>query len=156
MMNEKVELTKEGKVKLENEYRRLLDVERPLLLEELSAARAQGDLSENADYDAARKKQGEIEGRIKQIEYILANCVIIDDKPKNTKIVSLGCKVEIRDLSDNSVATYNIVGSIEADPVKGRISNVSPLGSAIVGKRVGDVCTVRVAKEYKVEILKIE
>lgn len=156
MMNEKVELTKEGKVNLENEYRHLLDVERPLLLEELSAARAQGDLSENADYDAARKKQGEIEGRIKEIEYILANCVIIDDKPKNTKIVSLGTKVELKDLSDNSVMSFNIVGSIEAEPAKGKISNVSPLGSAIVGKRVGDVCVVKVNKEYKVEILKIE
>ncbi len=155
MANEIIELTKEGKAKLEAEYRHLIDVERPQVLEDLNAARAQGDLSENADFDAARNKQAEIEGRIKQLENIFANAKIIDEK-KNSKIVSLGSKVELKDLSDNSLVSYSIVGTIEANPVKGLISNISPLGKAIVGKHVGDICVVKVQNEYKVEILKIE
>ncbi|MCQ2792825.1 MAG: transcription elongation factor GreA [Bacilli bacterium] len=155
MANEIIELTKEGKAKLEAEYRHLVDVERPQVLEDLNAARAQGDLSENADFDAARNKQAEIEGRIKQLENIFANAKIIDEK-KNSKVVSIGSKVELKDLSDNSVVSYTIVGTIEANPVKGLISNISPLGKAIVGKHVGDVCVVKVSTEYKVEILKIE
>lgn len=156
MSTDKIELTKEGEAALQKEYRHLIDIDRPEVIEQLKAARAQGDLSENADYDAARNKQAEVEGRIKEIETILANAVIIEDKPKNSKIVSLGSKVEIKDLSDNTVATYSIVGTVEANPTKGMISNVSPLGKAIVGKHIGDICVVRVAQEYKVEILKIE
>lgn len=156
MSTEKVELTKEGELALQKEYRHLIDIDRPEVIEQIKAARAQGDLSENADYDAARNKQGEIEGRIKEIESILNNAVIISEKPKNSKVVSLGSKVEIKDLSDNAISTYTIVGTVEANPVKGLISNVSPLGKAIVGKHVGDVCVVRVAQEYKVEILKVE
>lgn len=155
-MTNKVELTIDGKVKLEKEYRHLIDVERPEVIEQLKVARAQGDLSENADYDAARDRQSEVEGRIKEIENILANAEIIDKGSKNSKIVTLGSTVEIKDLSDNTTAKYKVVGTVEADPIKGLISNVSPLGHAIVGKRVGDVAIVRVAQEYKVEILKIE
>lgn len=152
----KIELTKEGEEKLQKEYRHLIDIDRPEVIEQLTAARSQGDLSENADYDAARNRQAEIESRIKEIENILANAKIIDSSSKSGKIVSLGSTVEIKDLSDNSVATYTIVGTVEANPIKGLISNVSPLGHAIVGKRVGDECVVRVAQEYKVLILKIE
>ena len=152
----KIELTREGEEKLQKEYRHLIDIDRPEVIEQLTVARAQGDLSENADYDAARNRQAEIEARIKEIENILANAKIIDNGTKSGKIVSLGSVVEIKDLSDNSVATYTIVGTVEANPIKGLISNVSPLGHAIVGKRVGDECVVRVAQEYKVLILKIE
>lgn len=154
MATEKIELTKEGEAKLNKELRHLIDVERPEVLEQLAAARAQGDLSENADYDAARNKQAEVEARIKEIENILANAKIIDEKTKVSKLVALGSTVEIKDLSDNTKATYTIVGTVEANPTKGLISNVSPLGKAIIGKKVGDVCVVRVAREYKVEILK--
>ncbi len=155
MATEKIELTKEGEAKLNKELRHLIDIDRPEVLEQLAAARAQGDLSENADYDAARNKQAEVEARIKEIENILANAKIIDEKTKVSKLVALGSTVEIKDLSDNSIATYTIVGTVEANPTKGLISNVSPLGKAIVGKKVGDVCVVRVAREYKVEILKL-
>ena len=153
-MANKIELTREGEEKLQKEYRHLIDIDRPEVIEQLAFARSQGDLSENADYDAARNRQAE--ARIKEIENILANAKIIENSTKNGKIVSLGSTVEIKDLSDNSVATYTIVGTVEANPVKGLISNVSPLGHAIVGKRVGDECVVRVAQEYKVLILKIE
>ncbi len=155
-MVNKIELTKEGAEKLEKEYRHLLDIERPEVIEQIKAARAQGDLSENSDLDAARDRQAEIEARIKDIENILANAKIIDNSTKSGKVVSLGSTVEVKDLSDNTTASYTIVGTVEANPVKGLISNVSPLGKAIVGKRVGDECVVRVAQEYKVQILKID
>jgi len=152
----KIELTQEGAEKLHKELRNLIDIERPRVIEQLSAARAQGDLSENADYDAARNSQAEIEARIKEIENILASAKIINNSSKNEKVVSLGSTVEIKDLSDNTVATYKIVGTVEANSLKQWISNVSPLGHALIGKRVGDECVVRVAQEYKVLILKIE
>lgn len=155
-MPAKIELTKEGEEKLQKEYRHLIDIDRPEVIEQLTVARAQGDLSENADYDAARNRQAEIEARIKEIENILANAKIIDGSSKSGKVVSLGSTVEVKDLSDNTTATYTIVGTVEANPIKGLISNVSPLGHAIVGKRVGDECVVRVAQEYKVLILKID
>ena len=155
MATEKIELTKEGEAKLTKELRHLIDIDRPEVLDQLAAARAQGDLSENADYDAARNKQAEVEARIKEIENILANAKIIDEKKQTSKLVALGSTVEIKDLSDNTKATYTIVGTVEANPTKGLISNVSPLGKAIIGKKVGDVCVVRVAREYKVEILKL-
>lgn len=154
-MSNKIELTIDGKEKLEKEYRRLIDIERPEAIEQLKVARAQGDLSENADYDAARDRQAEIEARIKEIENILANVEIVKSN-RNSKVVGLGSVVEVKDLSDNTVEKYKLVGTVEADPIKGLISNVSPLGHAIMGKKVGDIVVVRVAQEYKVEILKIE
>lgn len=155
-MVNKIELTKEGAEKLEKELRRLIDIERPEVIEALQAARSQGDLSENADYDAARTKQAEIEGRIKEIENILANVKIISEKTTKSKGVVLGSKVTIKDLSDDSVETYTIVGTVEANPLKGLISNVSPLGRAVIDKNEGDIVSVHANKEYKVEILKIE
>lgn len=156
MANEKIELTKEGEEKYQKELRHLIDIDRPALIEELSAARALGDLSENADYSAAKKKQGEIDRRIKELENILMNAVIIDDKKSNSKVVSLGNKVTVIDLSDKSEMVLKIVGTVESDPVKGFISNISPLGKAILNHKVGDICTVKVAQEYQVEITKIE
>ena len=155
-MVNKIELTKEGAEKLEKELRHLIDIERPEVIEALQAARAQGDLSENADYDAARTKQAEIEGRIKEIENILANVKIISEKTTKLKGVVLGSKVTIKDLSDDTVETYTIVGTVEANPLKGLISNVSPLGRAVVDKNIGDIVSVHANKEYKVEILNIE
>ena len=154
-MVNKIELTKEGAENLEKELRHLIDIDRPAVIEALQAARSQGDLSENADYDAARNQQAEIEGRIKEIENILANVKIISDKSRSKGVV-LGSTVTIKDLSDGSVASYTIVGTVEANPLKGLISNVSPLGRAIVDKNVGEVVSVHANKEYKVEILKIE
>lgn len=156
MAVEKIELTKEGEESLRKELRHLIDIDRPALIEELSAARALGDLSENADYAAAKKKQGEMDRRIKEIENILFNAVIINDKKGNGKVVALGNSVVIKDLSDNSEMKLTIVGTVESNPALGFVSNVSPLGKAIIGKRVGDVCTVKVAQEYQVEIVKIE
>ena len=155
-MVNRIELTKEGAEKLEKELRHLIDIDRPEVIESLQAARSQGDLSENADYDAARNRQAEIEGRIKEIENILANVKIISEKTTKSKGVVLGSKVTIKDLSDDTVETYTIVGTVEANPLKGLISNVSPLGRAVVDKNIGDIVSVHANKEYKVEILNIE
>ena len=156
MPNEKIELTKEGEAALKAELDNLINVERPEVIEQLQAARALGDLSENAEYDAARERQGQIEGRIKEIQAILQNAKIISAKPRNTSTVSLGAKVTFLDLAENEEETYTIVGTVEANPVKGLISNASPLGVALIGHSVGDEVTVRVNKEYKVRILKID
>ncbi|MFA5421537.1 MAG: transcription elongation factor GreA [Bacilli bacterium] len=156
MVDNKVILTKDGVKKLKDELRHLIDVERPSVIEQLTFARSQGDLSENADYDAARSRQAEVEGRIKQIEDILATAKIIEDKPKNTRCVTIGSKVAIRDLRRQLEATYTIVGTVESNPRDGKISNDSLLGGALLGKQVGDIVLVKIANPYEVEILRIE
>lgn len=154
-MAEKTKLTKEGYKKLEERLRFLIDVERENVKVQLAEARAQGDLSENADYDAARGKQAEIEAEIKEIEFTLNNCEIIDTK-SNTKKVALGSTVTILNIDSGKESTFMIVGTVESDPVNGKISNACPLGEAIVGKSVGDIVDVKAVKQYKVEIKKIE
>lgn len=136
---EKIFLTKKGVEELQDEFRNLIDVIRPNVIKDLQEARAQGDLSENADYDAARARQAEVEARIKQIEHILANVEIIDDeKGKKQKRIHVGSSVTFLDLSDNEEYTYSIVGSVEADPLSGKISNESALGVALIGKDVSN------------------
>lgn len=156
MAEEKMHLTKDGMKKLNDELRNLIDVVKPDVLEMLAFARAQGDLSENADYDAAKNKQAEVEGRIVEIENILANCIVIEDSPKSNKIVALGTKVKFKDLSDGEDYTYGIVGTVEADPLAGNISNASPLGEAMLGKHVGDKAVVKTLTPYEVEIISID
>ena len=156
-MAEKTKLTKSGYKKLEEELRYLIDVVRDEVKRELAEARAQGDLSENADYDAARGKQAEVEGRIKEIENILANADIIEESKASTKKVGLGSTVTIRYVDeDRKDQSFMIVGTVESDPVNGKISNSCPLGEALVGKTVGDIVEVKAIRTYKVEILKIE
>ena len=150
MEETKIALTKSGYEKTEKELRELIDVVRPQVIEELKAARAQGDLSENADYDAAR-----VEGRIRQLEAILQNAEIISEVNSKEKKVRLGSTVEILDLSDNSTASYKIVGSVEANPFQGSISNECALGIALVGSKVNDVVTVKAESPYDVKVLKI-
>lgn len=151
----KFEMTKEGEAELRAEYRNLLDVVRPEVIEQIAAARAQGDLKENADYDAARNRQGEIEDRIKYLENVFANLVIISHKAKTTKTVTMGTKITVKE-EDGSEATYLMVGTVEADPFIGKVSIESPLGIAVRGKKVGDIVTVKATVEYKIEIVKIE
>ncbi len=156
-MNDKVKLTKAGKKKLEEELRTLIDVTRDEVKKQLAEARAQGDLSENADYDAARNKQAEVEARIKQIEDILDNFELIEENsPRNKNKVGLGSVVTVKNLTNGKESTYQIVGSVESDPFNGKISNSCPLGEAILGKNVGDVVEVKSANVYKVEIVKLD
>lgn len=152
---EKFQLTKEGVSKLEAEYRQLLDVERPAVTKELVEARALGDLSENADYDAAREAQARIEARIQEIEAILSNYELIKEK-STTKSVQVGSCVTIKMIDFDETDKYEIVGVIEANPLENKISNESPLAKAILGHKIGEIVEVEVAKPYKVEILAIE
>ena len=156
-MAEKTQLTKEGYKKLEDELRNLIDFVREDVKKQLAEARAQGDLSENADYDAARARQAEVEGRIAQIESILANAEIITEKKnaKGEKKIGLGSTVEIEFLDSHKTATYTIVGTVEADPFSGKISNVSPFGAALIGKKEGDEIEVKAGKTFSIKVLKI-
>lgn len=152
---EKFKITIEGLEQLQSEYRHLLDVVRPEVTHELVEARSLGDLSENADYDSARERQGKIETRILEIEAILNNYEIIT-KSKSTKIVQIGCFVTVKDLLIDEVDKYEIVGNIEADPLENRISFESPLAKAILGKKAKEVVTVETLKPYQIEIMSIE
>ncbi|MDR3214910.1 MAG: transcription elongation factor GreA [Bacilli bacterium] len=157
MMNERILLTKEGITKLEAEREKLINIDRPLVIEELQAARAQGDLSENADYDAARDKQASLEERIKEVTYMLDHYTLIDEKKGGIKSVSLGATVTLLDLDENLERTYTIVGSIESDPDNNKISNEAPLARKIEGKKVGDIVSIDTNDyQYRVQILKIE
>lgn len=152
-MSEKVYVTQEGLEELKREQEHLIHVVRQEVIEDLRAARAQGDLSENADYDAARDRQAQVEARIKQLEIMLKNVEIIEEG--NGKLVKLGSTVTILELDTNEKSTYTIVGSVEADPLNGKLSNVTPLAIAILDKRVGTTVEVQVDQPYKVKIVEI-
>lgn len=154
-MAEKLKITKAGYQALQKELQTLINVTRDEVKSQLAEARAQGDLSENADYDAARNKQAEVEARIKQIEDILENAEIIEEGKHSGK-VNLGSAVTFKNVDTNKESTYTILGTIESNPLKGVISNDCALGAALMGRSVGDLVDVRSAKPYKVEILKIE
>ncbi len=147
-------MTEEGLNELKREYDELIHVTREEVKEELKAARAQGDLSENADYDAARNRQAQVEARIAELDHQIKNAQIIQDKKKDN-IVRIGSTVEIKELDTNDVHTYRIVGSVEADPLNGLLSNVTPLAEAIIDHKINDVCEVKVDSPYQVKILKI-
>ena len=153
-MEEKFYVTEEGLADLKKELETLIHVTREEVIEELKAARAQGDLSENADYDAARDHQAKVEARIKEVEYQIKNAEIISDT-RSKKIVKIGSTVELLELDTKNKLTYKIVGSVEADPVNGLLSNVTPLALAIIDRKVDEVVTVEVEPSYEVKILKI-
>ncbi len=154
--SEKVLVTQEGLDELNREYENLIHVVRQEVIEELKAARAQGDLSENADYDAARDKQARVEARIRDLEVMLKNIELIDDKKGGARVVKLGSTVTVKDLEFNEEETFTIVGSVEADPLNGKLSNVTPLAMAILDKKVNSVVTVHVDEPYEVQIISIK
>ena len=155
MAEEKFYVTEEGLKDLKNEYDVLVHETRNEVIEDLKAARAQGDLSENADYDAARDKQARVEARIKELEYMIKNASIISEK-KGVKSVRLGSTVTILEMDTKTKQTFTIVGSVEADPLNGKLSNASPLAAAILEKKVDAVCTVEVDNPYQVKIIEIK
>ncbi|MFV0479748.1 MAG: transcription elongation factor GreA [Anaerorhabdus sp.] len=155
-MDEKVYVTQEGLEELKKEYENLVHVVKNEVIEDLKAARAQGDLSENADYDAARDRQAQVEARIRDLEVMLDNIEIIKEKKGNSKIVKLGSTVEIEDLETKEVETFIIVGSVEADPLQGKLSNATPLAMAMMDKKVGATVEVEVEKPYKVKIISVK
>lgn len=154
MNEDKVYLTEEGLLEIEEELAHLKDVRRPEVIKALKDARALGDLSENADYDAARDEQAQIEGRILELEKILEKVHLI--QKTNTDTVSLGVTVKINYIDDEEIDEYRIVGSKEADPSNNKISNESPLAKAIMNRKKGDICSVESPNgKYDVEIVDI-
>lgn len=151
--NKKILLTKESISELKAELKHLIEVARPEIIEEIKDARAQGDLSENAEYDAAREKQGQIEDRILELEAMLEN--VEELKHHRKDIISIGTTVKIKLLNSNSEQTYSIVSTFESDPFENKISNQSPLAQAIMGKTKGDVVLVDAPQKYEVEIVEI-
>ncbi|WP_306530567.1 transcription elongation factor GreA, partial [Anaerotignum lactatifermentans] len=128
----KVVMTYDGLKKMEQELENLKTVRRKEVAEKIKEARGQGDLSENAEYDAAKEEQGEIESRIVQLENLLRNAEVIDEDVLKMDVVNLGSKVTVLDVEFDEEMEYTIVGSTEADPMNGRISNESPLGMALL------------------------
>lgn len=154
--NDKIYLTDQGYLELETELDELKNVKRPAVIKALKEARALGDLSENADYDAARSEQAQVEGRIQELEKILENAHIIEKN--STDSVCLGSTVKIKyiDDDDDELEEYLIVGSKEADPSNNKISNESPLAVAIMNAKVGEVRSVESPNgTYDVEIVEI-
>jgi transcription elongation factor GreA len=157
IMNEPKYLTAEGAAKLRKELEQLTGPEREIMAKRLRDAIQMGDLSENADYHKAKEDQGFLEGRIQEIEYLLRYAIIIEDNdghPRDT--VEVGVKVTIQE-QDYEPETYKMVGAQEADPKNGKISNESPIGAALMGKRAGEVVEAQTpAGTLRFKIIKIE
>lgn len=135
-------LTPEGKKQLEDRLVELKTIRRPEVAKKIGIAREFGDLSENAEYDSAKEEQGMIEAEIAEIEVKLRNCEIINKKDLPTNKVSVGCTVKLYDEFFDEEVEYQIIGSTESDPLKGLISNESPVGKALIGKKKGETVDV--------------
>lgn len=155
-MAKQVILTDEGLKKYEEELEFLKTVKRKENAEKLKEARAQGDLSENAEYDAAKDEQGMIEARIQELEAMLKNVKIIDESELTNEMVHVGSKIKVHDFDFDEDVDYQIVGSSEADPFNGKLSDESPVGSKLLGHKVGDIVEVETPDGIiKIEILEI-
>lgn len=151
---QKVPITPDGFAKLREELARLKSVERPAIVQAIAEARAHGDLSENAEYHAAKEKQSHVEGRILQVEHWIASAEVIDVTKHAGDRVVFGATVELEDTDSGDEVTYRIVGEIEADLKLGRISVTSPIARALIGREEGDAVTVRTPggqKEYEIK-----
>jgi transcription elongation factor GreA len=148
--------TEEGLKKLREELHYLKTVERPKISQQIAEARDKGDLSENAEYDAAKEAQGLLELKISKMEELLANAKVIDESQLDTSKVSILCKVTIKNLSNNMKMTYTLVAENEADLKSGKISVESPIGKGLLGKKVGDIAEITVPSgKIKFEIVEI-
>lgn len=143
-MNKETILTEKGLQELEKELEYLKTEGRKDIAEKIKVALSFGDLSENSEYDEAKSEQGKLEARIVEIEYMLKNVKIIDEENINTDKVFVGSKVTIKDLETKEKLTYQIVGFAQADPDNGRISDESPVGKALLGKKTGETVHVEV------------
>jgi transcription elongation factor GreA len=148
-------MTKEGKLKLEQELEHLKTVKRKEVVERIKIARSFGDLSENSEYDSAKEEQAFVEGRITTLENMIRNAKIIEDN--DSDVVSLGKSVTFVELPEGDEETYTIVGSAEADPFEGKISNDSPIAKSLLGKTVGDEVVVQTpGGEMNVKIIAVK
>ncbi|WP_175990938.1 transcription elongation factor GreA [Bacillus sp. Marseille-Q1617] len=157
MSTEKVyPMTLEGKEKLEKELENLKTVKRKEVVERIKIARSFGDLSENSEYDAAKDEQAFVEGRISTLENMIRNAKVIQEDDMNSDTVQLGKKVTFVELPDGDEETYTIVGSAEADPFEGKISNDSPIAKSLLGHKVGAKVTVQTpGGEMNVKIVEV-
>ncbi len=150
---DKIPMTAEGQVRLETELKHLKSVERPAIIRAIAEARDHGDLSENAEYHAARERQSFIEGRIGELEDKISRAEVIDVSKLSGKVIKFGAKVTLADEDTDEESTYQIVGAEEADIDQGRLSVTSPLARALIGKQTGDsveVTTPRGSKAYEI------
>ena len=150
-------LTYEGLKKYEDELENLKVVKRQEVAQKIKEARAQGDLSENAEYDAAKDEQRDIEARIDELEKILKNAEVIVEDEVDLDKINIGCQVKILDIEMNQELDYKIVGSTEANCLKGKISNESPVGRALIGAKTGDIVRVETpGGELEYQVLEIQ
>ena len=141
-MSDKLPMTVHGKTLLDAELKRLIHDERPAVIKAIEEARAQGDISENAEYEAAKERQSMIEGRIAEIQAKIASAEVINPTEIQSDRIVFGAKVSLKDVEDEEKVAYQIVGVDEADVKAGKISIMSPLARALIGKKTGDVVTV--------------
>jgi transcription elongation factor GreA len=156
-MDNTYKLTEAGYEQLKKELEELKGDKRNANLQELKEARAQGDLSENADYDAARDEQARIEARIKEIENILKNSEIIKENNRS-RVIGMGKTVVVKFLHNNLETEFTIVGKLEANPMQKKVSNESPLGKALIGSKKGKVVTYKseTGQEINVEVIDVK
>lgn len=157
-MTQKIPMTKEGYDKLKRELDRIIKIERPKNIKDIEEARAHGDLSENAEYHAAKERQGHLDAKKRELEHKLANAQIIDiSKLTNEKVV-FGATVTLEDADSGDIKKYTLVGQEEADLKKGKISVQSPVGKALIGHKVGDLVTIKTPTktvEYEIQEIQI-
>ena len=155
MAEKVVPLTAEGKHKIETELNHLLTVRRPEIAEKIHSAKQDGDISENAGYDAAKEEQAFVEGRIGELQELLKYAVLIEEDVDSDCVV-LGSIVTVQEIGYDECETYSVVGAAEADPTDGKISNESPLGKALMGSKVGEVVTIKApAGEMRFKVTKL-
>ena len=155
-MNKEVYLAKETLAELKSELKEMTTVKRPHIIMRIQEALSMGDLSENAEYHAAREEQAFLEGRIEEIEYMVKNAKIITEGHSSTGMIGLGNTI-VCQVNDEDKVTYTIVGSAEADPTNGKLSNESPIGKALMNKKKGDVVDILIpAGTVKYKILEVK
>ena len=156
-MEREVILTEEGYAKLQDEIEYLTTTKRREVAERIKTAREFGDISENSEYDDAKNEQAHVEPRIIQIEHQRRNARIVDTHHVATDVVGIGAKVTVRTTADKKTKTFSIVGSAEADPLAERLSNESPIGKALMGRKKGDKVTVATPRgQVEYQVVKIE
>jgi transcription elongation factor GreA len=153
-MSDRQPMTIQGKAKLETELKNLVQVERPNVIKAIEEARSHGDISENADYDSAKDRQGMIEGRIAEIQGRLANAEVVDPSQLQSGTIIFGATVELQDLETEDKVSYQIVGEDESNVKQGKISIFSPIARSLIGKKKGDIIEFKSPKgEKEFEVL---
>ena len=153
-MSDRQPMTVSGKAKLEQELKNLITVERPTVIKAIEEARGHGDISENADYDAAKDRQAMIEGRIAEIQGKIANSEVVDTAALESRTIIFGAHVELQDLETDEKVKYQIVGEDESDVKQGKVSIFSPIARSLIGKKKGDIIEFKSPKgEKEFEVL---